>query len=277
MPTEIHQESDRAGAASDARRDDFDAWSAVATVELDRFCKHCGYNLRTQVVRRQPVTDILMARCPECAAFHAASESATASRPWLHRLTVLAAIVWMVFLVGVPVALTGLTIALNGVILDEFTTYRQVTTAGANPNTRVTRYVTVVRTDVQHHDAFIALLATCAAALACFGVMLAVVALPHWPRVAYIAAAVGMPILAASAFLIDVSFNQPQHFAWVSRYTLLLAAAQIVAATPFTLVGRPLARGMVCILLPTRLRNCLAYLWLVDGRTPPAAGGRLHN
>ena len=45
--------------------------------EVDRFCEGCGYNLRGQVVRREPGTKILLARCPECGCFHPAADAGT--------------------------------------------------------------------------------------------------------------------------------------------------------------------------------------------------------
>jgi hypothetical protein len=38
------------------------------------------------------------------------------------------------------------------------------------------------------------------------------------------------------------------------------------------MIGRPVARGLVTLMLPPRMRGSLAGLWLTDGLTPPGAG-----
>ena len=35
------------------------------------------------------------------------------------------------------------------------------------------------------------------------------------------------------------------------------------------MVGRPVARMLVQLLLPPRMRSSMAFLWLTDGREPP--------
>ena len=43
-----------------------DAEQPIASVELDRFCVGCGYNLRTLAVFADPRTEIPIVRCTEC-------------------------------------------------------------------------------------------------------------------------------------------------------------------------------------------------------------------
>jgi hypothetical protein len=40
------------------------------------------------------------------------------------------------------------------------------------------------------------------------------------------------------------------------------------------MIGRPVARGLVRLMLPPRLRSSLAVLWLTDGLEPPGTGKR---
>jgi hypothetical protein len=39
-------------------------------------------------------------------------------------------------------------------------------------------------------------------------------------------------------------------------------------------LGRPIARLAARLLLPAKLRVVMSYLWVVDGKAPPEAGGR---
>ena len=61
------------------------ACRTCGTEPLDnaRFCHGCGYNLRGQAARREPMTRVLMVRCPECGEFEPANEP----RPWTGRAT----------------------------------------------------------------------------------------------------------------------------------------------------------------------------------------------
>ncbi len=78
----------------------FGSLPLVAEIETDRFCDECGYNLRTQAVRRDTQTGLLLARCPECGRYHAANQETSASRPWLRRLATMLLSWWVLFLAG---------------------------------------------------------------------------------------------------------------------------------------------------------------------------------
>jgi hypothetical protein len=53
-------------------------------------------------------------------------------------------------------------------------------------------------------------------------------------------------------------------------YTLLFFVAGMAGAY----LGRPIARLAARLLLPAKLRVVMSYLWVVDGKAPPEAGGR---
>lgn len=48
-------------------------------------------------------------------------------------------------------------------------------------------------------------------------------------------------------------------------------AVQAVVLIMGLMIGRPVVRWLLCILLPPRLRSPLAFLWLADGLPPPSA------
>jgi len=60
----------------------------LARIETESPCKRCAYVLRTQAVRRDVATGLLVVRCPECGIFHSTAELLernTAWRRWLGR------------------------------------------------------------------------------------------------------------------------------------------------------------------------------------------------
>ena len=72
---------------------------AIACMELDRFCEHCAYNLRTLPIFRDERTGIPIVRCTECGKFQSANDTATALRPWAHRLTSMLIGLWVLTMI----------------------------------------------------------------------------------------------------------------------------------------------------------------------------------
>lgn len=89
--------------ATDNEPFNFESCEQVAVVEIDRYCHHCGYNLRMSPVRRDPRTEILLARCPECGRFASAADSTSAARPWLKLLIGFLFVAWLLILAGLVV------------------------------------------------------------------------------------------------------------------------------------------------------------------------------
>jgi hypothetical protein len=232
----------------------------VAAVEIDRYCEGCGYNLRTQPVRRDDRTQVTLVRCPECGRYHAAAQTATPLRPWLQRLGVLGLWAWMLFLVGFG----GLLLFLSGVVsygtLDELTAWRH------GPQGQ---YQLVMRDRDEYWAWFLVAVISASAGLAFTGAWLIVVACHHWRKLGYVALAILAPIIPAVIVWLVWRDEAPHLLDWGTRYIAAHLATQWCAALIAVFAGRPLARLLVRVLLPARARTALAFLWLADGKPPP--------
>jgi hypothetical protein len=94
----------------------FEDLAPVAFVEIDRYCEACGYNLRTQAVRRDPRTQVLLTRCPECGRHHPAADGTTAARAWVRRFSPLLLCGWVLLVLG---GVVGVFSAACGISYDQ--------------------------------------------------------------------------------------------------------------------------------------------------------------
>jgi len=238
----------------------FAALPKVAAVEIDRYCENCGYNLRTQPVRRDDRTQVPLVRCPECGRYQAAAQTATPLRPWLQRLGVFGLWAWMLFLLWFG----GFLLFLSGVVsygtLHELASWRQVPQG---------QYQLAVRERDEYWVWFLVAVIGSSAALAFTGAWLLVVACHHWRRVAYVAPAILAPILPAVIVWLIWRDEAPHLLGWGTRYIGTHLATQWCAALIAVFAGRPLARLLARVLLPGRARTPLTFLWLADGKSPP--------
>ena len=281
----------------------FEDLPQVALVETDCYCQGCGYNLRTQAVRRDPRTQLLIARCPECQRYHPAAQATTVGRLWLQRLATLLLFVWIALvgsgIVGILFGQGGLSYG----TLDELTTSRFVSATTPMPPTppapstqpavggltgqvgpfqtissttfRTTwrRFRTEVREDYKHYNAFLALTGTGSLAVGFIAGMLAVVVFHHWPRWAYWPAVLSAPVLVAMIVWFVWRAEAPHLLAWGTPYVCGHALVQMLGGAAGIVAGRPLARLIVRIFLPPRARPVLAFLWLADNQPLPQTTG----
>ncbi len=86
---------------------------AGSTLQGDRACTGCGFNLLGQPIVREGHYGLLIARCPECGAVAPLTEYPSISR-WSRRIVGVVAALWLAALIAVTVgsgsALFGLTI-----------------------------------------------------------------------------------------------------------------------------------------------------------------------
>jgi hypothetical protein len=266
----------------------FESLAPVAFVEIDRYCAGCGYNLRTQAIRRDPRTQILITRCPECGCYHAAGDTTTAARVWLGRLGPLFLLAWLAVVLSAALGLFGLMASLSYGTLDELTTWQPISAATGLPATQPTitrtqgswgttvityttpsRSLLQVRPDPPHYAPFMALFAAGSFAVAGAMVLMLVVVFHHWRRWLYVLVAVAMP-LAAAALVIAIWWDEAPHLLdWSLIYIGLHALVQLLGGLTGVAFGRPVARGLVRAFVPTSWRAPLAYLWLIDGKRPP--------
>ncbi len=257
---------------------EFDQQPTIALIETDRFCDGCGYNLRTQQVRRDPRTDLLLCRCPECGRFHPAREGTTAGHVWLRRLGTVLLFVWIVLLLSVGLGLGSAQLGINIATLEELTTYRH-----ANITTTVTPQGIVTITSssgptpwrrevdpqFEHYAEFIALMAGLSLALGFLLILVAVTAMHHWRRWGYYVLALAMPFAAGALAWKIWAMDNPHLAEWATMYVLGFSAAYLIGALLGIPLGRPLARLLATLLLPPRVRPVLSFLWLADGKEPP--------
>lgn len=242
----------------------------VATVETDRFCDRCGYNLRTRPVLREARTKLLIIRCPECGVFHAAATGHAELRPWLARLGAFALGVWVVGLLAITFATYAIHAGLSFVTLDVLTGWEQVPIASSTPNAMGFNYVRVYRPPTRPLDQLglgVALAVSLLLPLACF--MLLSMAFHHWRRAVMVALAIALS-MGAYTFVRFVAVEQSPDIVllapWViPAHALLSAAGGLIGAT----WGREIARFVLRIVLPPRARSVFAFVWVADGLEPP--------
>jgi hypothetical protein len=268
-----------------------DAAPPVATIEIDRFCDGCGYNLRTQPVRREERTQILIVRCPECGRFAAAADAVTAARPWLHRLATLLLFGWVLFVLWIATLLCVAQGAVTFLTLEERTTWEVASTTSAGPavitlpfNAATTTAATTITlpppgttyrlvvSAPDEDDAYVFALAIGISLLLGFGTAtMLVVAMHHWRRWLYVVPVVLIPTVVATIVSISWSTDAPELARWARPMILAHAACHFAGGLLGVLLGRAFARMLVCVLLPPRVRPALGFLWLADGKPPPAA------
>ncbi len=245
----------------------FGRLAMVATIELDRFCDGCGYNLRTQAVRRDPRTQILMCRCPECGRFHPAADHTTVARPWLRRLGAMALAVWIFAIgggvIGLAIGQGGLTV----LALDELGRPRYIISRDLAKRTRMPSLHTMPGS-YEYKFA----LGVCSAgslALSFVGIGLLTVFCHHWPRSVYVVVAALLPVSVMAVVWVAVWIDKNEPIGWMTQYFFYMTIVQIGGGLLGVIGGRPLARLLAVVFLPPRSRQVLAFLWLIDGKTPP--------
>ena len=243
----------------------------VATIDLDRFCPECGYNLRTLPVWREAHTGLPGVRCRVCGRLHPANDASTALRPWLRRATSLVLGLWILTTAAVFLSL-GLA---EGA--ESYGTLDELTVSGGSVTRRIG--TSTIRTwgsgplkidpDYPEYRLFVAsiLVGSFLTAFVCGA--FAVVVFPHWHRAACAGLVLAMPVAVNGLVALVWSHEAPQLFTWGMQYVIAHAGVQGLGGLVGVALGRPLARLAVRITLPPSLRPRLAFLWLADGKPLP--------
>ena len=243
----------------------------IAYVEVDRYCPTCAYNLRTQPVRRDGPTQLLVARCPECGGFDAVANTMTAAKAWLSRLALLGLLMWIMVLLWSIFGLSFAQGAVTLVTLEEFTTWQQVPAPLVTPGTRTSTYQRVLKPDylARDYDFIVSMAIFGSFALAFLLIAMLVVVCHHWRRGVFACFAV-VHTFVVSAFVWEIwQYDIPALFDWSKKYIVWFAIVRLIGALVAVWAGRPFARLTVRIFLPPRIRSVLAFLWLADGLDPP--------
>lgn len=244
-------------AAPDPER--IDESDILGTLETDRFCEECAFNMRSAPVFREPRTAVLMVRCTECGKLHGAATLTTASRLWLSRLASILMIGWVVVALGF-LFLAGLAeTGLHAVTLDEAIEWRR---GGGAP-------VVIHPSEDADFRAMLYTVFPVSVGVGFLSVTLVGAAASHWKKWGYVALAVILPAIPAGIAWNVTRHDTPELLGQVSIYLWGHYAAQAVGGLMGAILGRPLVRLLVRVLVPPRLRSALAYLWLVDKLPPP--------
>lgn len=248
---------------------EFTAWPTVASVETDRFCDGCGYNLRTRPVRREPRTELLVTLCPECGRFHAAGELTSVGKPWLRRLATLLIAAWACFIVSNFAGLVLAQLATHMFLIENmYKSYRIAYSAGPNPVIR--RRPLHQNPQSRQYREVLTLSALMSIGVTFGGFAALVVVCPHWRRFVYGLVAVGMPLAAGLIICILVFWDPPGSSGrWTYPFISGNMLVQMLGGLLGVMLGRPLTRGLLRAFLPPRLRQPLAFLWIADGKAPP--------
>jgi hypothetical protein len=260
----------------------FEDAQQVGQVELDRYCTGCGYNLRQQPVRREPTTQLLLCRCPECGDFSPANQATTRPRSWFANLVLILWIVWIAALGAALAAAVAINIDLSDQLGQGVSETEKLdvpipdprVTSGDNVRTISFQYViadldrpTIVKLAL----VLLGALATGAGLLA-----IAVLFVPHWSARGYAILAASWPILGMIGFygtrMIDAYtyiYASDELKRWIILSPVLVAFFSITAGITAACLARPVARLVVRIAIPARQRGPFAYLWLVDGKAVP--------
>ncbi len=246
----------------------------LACIDLDRFCEGCGYNLRTLPVSLDPRTGIPVVRCPECGRFQPANSASTALRPWLNRATSVLLVTWILAIIAAFIHL-GL---FEGAV--SYATLEELTRPGGSTSQQLTNNTTTivwnrgigpleVKTDFAAYRLFVTVVLAGSFAIALVCGAMAVVVFPHWRRAAGTALVLVMP-LAVGAIVAAIWGDEAPHlFNWGLSYVAAHAGMQMLGGLVGIMLGRPLARLAIRVVLPPSVRPRLAFLWLVDNKPMP--------
>ena len=232
-------------------------------IETDLFCAGCGYNLHGQIVRRDPGTKLLLARCSECGDFASATDVTTAGRVWLRRLATWMVALWVLAAIVIFLAPPFFQWITDMVVTDDLPRYQRWALQRPKSAAHYAEQAKIVWM-------------VCVPLSVGWGLLSGfstVVLIPHWRRWGYLVAVVILPIVAGVACWAVWRIDRPDEVAQAIPRILWLTLCNIPGGIVGVFVGRPFARLMVRLILLPRVRSPLAYLWRVDGKVLPSAKG----
>jgi len=245
----------------------------IGHVETDTFCEGCGFNLFTQSVVRDERLGVLICRCPECGKFSAAGRTNSAARVWLNRLGTVLLTVWVFFLLGLFSLCTLFLGMLSFGHMTEQTTMKPDAHAA---NTYGYSYHYVLRDpsrdeEEARQNTMEAIILDCTGGLlaALTGGLFSVLLwhVKGWRRLPAL-----LPPLLGSGFAALIWIAEPAgRFIreWGLKQIVAYCLFEVIATAIGVLIGRPVARAVLKILTPPKVRQHLAFLWIVDGKVLP--------
>lgn len=228
----------------------------IGLVESDRYCDECGFNLRGQNVFRDGATRLLLVQCSECARLHPANSLTTNARgSWFRRLSGALLLVWVVALL--------LMLFIAGVIEAAM----QIATTEVLD---LTQPVSNVPELASRHSLDLSLFAFMSFAIPAACMTLLSVAAHHWRWWGAVLAAIALPLIPAAIVHQGAHHSFPDSAHRMLPYFLAHTTIQIAGGVAGATLGRPLVRVLATLFVPPRARQALGFLWLADGKPPPA-------
>lgn len=272
-------------AANDAPKRD----ERLGVITGVRVCGKCGFNLMGQLILREPTYGLIVARCPECGQVAPLQEYPSMGRTTRRWATLLGGLWVLTVLAGAAAAsfaLMGIMFGSLEIGCEDFarvlpgdywssTVDREAQVAFlrgmGGPIAAINPWVL----GVWFGGAVLATITGVASSIVTLG--LHGVRLLLMPLVVVIVPTVAFGIRRA-VILGQISggaASKSDIAEWlmgphVGAATLLIFALMLMSGA---MIGRPLARGLVCLLLPAPMRAGLAPLWLTDGKTLPKGRG----
>lgn len=269
----------------------------------DRACAKCHFNLSGQQILREKHYGMLMVRCPECGTPAALQEYPLLGR-WANRFGYLMAGAWLLITIAIisltALAIWGMSEEMTQQLAAPYTQYVQkvwgehVNGSGPPNPYAYTNY----QQNQQWWDALDkrALFADAGGwrgavawsalrftlnmllVIGSIGAILVVV-MPHLRWKGWVVLMLVITTLAASFAWLSMTMNQNAYSyyggvwnSWHELYPALFPLSAGIALAFLFLgmcLGRRIARALVLLLLPPRLRGPLAFLWRADGKPLP--------
>jgi hypothetical protein len=269
-------------------------------LRTDTFCQGCGHNLIGQPVGRDERLGLLICQCPRCQRFHPAGAQSALSSSW-NRLALVLLIVWIGFCL-VLMSLFGIgMIATHISYLDDFTKTRHESPAGMevmpNYNAAFGNYLAIASTSQRYDGPVITRkvvlteqelqsnwgnplyyqswhrympYAFASASLYIAAGLFMAIAFWHWRRRGKWALLVPVFIgIASYTIWITIERGTDWVFGWTMRNLGAWVAFDTVALAVGLMIGRPLARLLVRLVVVPKRRPLFGFLWIADGKQPP--------
>jgi hypothetical protein len=271
-------------------------------VSTDRPCASCGFNLFGQILQREPIYKLIVARCPECGTV-ASLQEYPAMTSWVGRWKLALVSLWILLLIGAFVgnfaAAGGLNAATVELASENYadTLIDRYVQSNESKSNGLHRYAPIDPLWAQQNagaildeiggvlsganKAFLAVWLGGSIAMFSLGVFWSVTLLGARRRAAMLLPAIAI-IAGASVVLFNTNadglINMNVNYTYSQRiaehaygkvFVPLTALVLLLASALGVFMGRKLARLLVVLMLPPRLRTPLAILWTRDGLDPP--------
>jgi hypothetical protein len=194
----------------------------------------------------------------------------TAARPWLNRLATLLLLIWIVLVVSGAAAIVYLQFACIAISPEKLIGWHHLPRSITDtPGYTGPHFKDVIRPMNRKRKKFVAGVIAGSLGLGFVGAVFATVVLYHWPRQYYFILVLAVPVLMGIFAYCIWKIGTPNVIYSLLPLISANTIAQMLGGASGVILGRPLARLIIRVLLPPRLRPYLAFLWLVDGRQVP--------